>query len=120
MAFYRTFADWHQLNSALTFTNCVFLVAEGCVDHPQHSKRFCIVRSGRDELGRFIPRGDEGGLCRGLVASSPSDDALTPSPRKRYRAVVTSSDRQSSQRTSCAISIALAQGNFQPKRIDVF
>src|SRR5438477_5712458 len=38
----RIFCHWQQLDRTATFTNCVLLVAQNGVSHPEHTERFRI------------------------------------------------------------------------------
>ncbi len=109
-----SFADRHQFNRAAAFTNCVLLIAQGRVSHPEHTKPFRVVGLLAHHFGRFGSRAGKCSARRRFITTELSDYAFAPTSRKRNSVVVTPIDRQRSQSATRAIEIALAQRSANP------
>src|SRR5213595_1808143 len=89
-------------------------MAEGGVNHPEHTNPFRIIRLFRNHFGGFGMHTRKSSVGCRLLTTELSDYAFAPAPRKRNIVIVTPVDGQRIHSATRAIVIALAQRSANP------
>src|SRR4029077_1309721 len=110
----RIFRHRQQFNRAAAFSNCVLLVTESSVSHPEHTKPFSVIRLLCDELGPLGSRVSKCNTRCRFIPTQLSHYAFTPKSRNRNSVVVTPIDRQRIHSHTRANGIASRQASAQP------
>src|SRR4029077_10955174 len=107
-------ADWHQLDRAFAFPNCVLFVSQSGINHTKRAESLGVVWLMTHRLLEFFSRVRKRiAGCR-LIATDPGYKTLPPIAREWNALLIASALRHSVKRALARSRIALAQGEKEP------